>query len=104
MPFVRLDTAVGEFWLDNPGTYDVRVGVSDVETVDNLGPNSTYRWSADQEEALMAAASEAGGSLELLVPGGWRLAPAECFSAFQEALLRIANSMEPSERRTPVRG
>ena len=100
---MNLTTAIGDFYLDGSPTGGCGVGVSSVETVDNLGPNSTYAWSEDQEEAIRAAAAEAGAALELMVPGGWRVTPAATFAKFTEALARIANSMRPTSRRTPPR-
>lgn len=99
-----LTTPIGPFWVDDFATTDTRIGIADITTVENLGPNSTYAWSLDQEEALLASAGEVGATLELLVPGGWRLRPGESLPKFLEALTRRAAALPRTNRMTPTRG
>lgn len=99
-----LDTPLGPFWIDDFSLADIRVGLRSVDVVQNLGPDSTYAWSLDQEEALFAAARAVGASLDLLVPGGWRLSPGEALPRFLVALEACAATMKRSDRRTVPRG
>ena len=99
-----LTTPLGGFWIDDASPTDTRVGVDSVTTVDNYGPNSTYAWSLDQEEALVAAANASGGKLDLLVPGGFRLTPGEALPQFIEALSGYAATRTLTSRMTPPRG
>ena len=98
-----LPTPLGTFWVDDFSLADARIGVADVERVDNWGPDSTFRWSADQEDALRQAAVEVGATLALLVPGGWRVLPGTALPALLPALARIAAAWAPTGRRTPAR-
>lgn len=99
-----LATPLGSFWIDDASASDTRVGVSDVTVAENLGPNSTYAWSLDQEEALLGAASDVGARLELLVPGGWRLSPGGALRGFLQALEERAATGKRSGRLTEPRG
>lgn len=99
----ELATPLGTYWIDDYSSEDTRIGLRDVELVDNRGPDSTYRWSLDQEEALLAAAAEVHASLSLLVPGGWRLTPGTALPAFEAALARGAARRPVTGRRSPVR-
>ena len=102
----QIKTAIGDFFISDPSLIggDVRVGVSEVVTVENMGPNSTHSWSLDQEEALLAAAAEVGAILDLEVPGGWRLRPSDSRDRFATALVAATARMHPSGRLTPARG
>ena len=98
-----VNTPLGSFWVDNFSAKDTRIGIRDVERVDNMGPDSTFRWSADQEDALHKAAGEVGATLDLLVPGGWRVQPGTALPALEKALTRIAATMPRSSRMTAPR-
>ena len=95
-----LRTSLGTWWIDDFSTRDTRVGVDGVETVCQAGPESTYRWSLDQQQALEAAAQQVGARVELLVPGGWRLIPGESLPGFVMALQRICTATTPTGRMT----
>lgn len=92
MAFFDIDTKLGTYWVDNFSVDDTRVGIRDVTMVLNRGPDSEFEWSLDQEEALMAAAREAGAQAELLVPGGWRIIPGTALPALKERLKELAAS------------
>ena len=96
-----LTTPIGPFWVGDSSPEDTRVGIGDVTVVDDRGPASTFSWSVDQEEALFAAARDVGVTLELLVPGGWRLFPAESLTRFLEALKARTATMPRTNRMTP---
>lgn len=98
-----LVTPLGRYWIDDFSEDDTRVGVHSVELVAARGPESTYRWSLDEEEALFAAAAEVGATLDLLTPGGWRLRPAAALAAFEVALVRRSGTCPQSPRWTPER-
>lgn len=98
----NLATPLGPFWIDASPT-DTRIGVSDVTVVDDLGPESTYAWSLDQEEALFAAARAVGAELDLLGPGGWRLLPGGSLPSFLAALAACTATMPRSGRKTEAR-
>lgn len=95
----RLHTKLGEFFIDDATEGDCRIGVVDVEIVENRGPESIYGWSTDQQEAIENAARAAGGTSELITPGGWRVAKAY-LPATVAALERIASQATPTNRRT----
>lgn len=98
-----MNTPIGEFWFLASAPSSTRVGVSNIEQVDNWGPESTYRWSLDQEEALFATAREVGARLELYAPGGWELMPPTAYVPFQEALQKRTAGMKPTGRKTEKR-
>lgn len=100
MAWHAVHTGIGSFTVDStPG--DCRVHIDGVELHTNLGPDSLYRWSLDQEEALFAAAREAQATAELIVPGGFRIAPDSAVPAFLRALARIGAEMTRTDRMTP---
>ena len=100
----NLATPIGQFWIDDGSPEDTRIGVHGVTVVENQGPNSTYAWSLDQEEALFAAARLVGAELDLLVPGGWRVVPGAALPRLIAALEACAATASPSARKTPPRG
>lgn len=94
----RLHTKIGEFYIDHASAGNSRIGIVDIETVENHGPDSVFGWSTDQQEAILAAAHEAGSKAELTTPGGWSIDTAK-LPAVVAALEKIADGMAPTERR-----
>lgn len=99
----RIVTPIGTYWFD-PSSDDARVGIAELTTVDALGPDSTYSWSLDQEEALLWTARELHAQLDLVVAGGWRVTPCELMPRFIETLKLRAARTTPTSRMTPKRG
>jgi hypothetical protein len=95
-----LATRIGVFVIDDGSVDDCRIHVRSVEVVENRGPDSTYSWLTDQEEALLAAAASVGATAMLLVPGGWRITPGTAMPAVVHALAALAKTMAPTDRRT----
>jgi hypothetical protein len=94
-----LVTPIGTFAFDDALESDARVIIRDVETVENLGPNSTYAWSLDQEEAILAAANDVGAEATLIAPGGWQIKPGRLLAAVGVALGERARAMKRNGRR-----
>lgn len=94
-----LPTALGRYWVtDEPGDH-VCIGLRDVDVAVNLGPNSEYEWSLDQEEALLAAAAAVGATVSLETPGGWRVQPGTALPALMTKLLEVSATWPQTERR-----
>jgi hypothetical protein len=94
-----LITPIGTFGFDDALESDSRVVLRDVEIVENLGPNSTYAWSLDQEEAILGAALDVGVEANLVTPGGWQIKPGRSLVAFAGALAARARHMRRTGRR-----
>ena len=89
MTYYDLSTALGIYWV-HEGQDDVRVGIRDVTMALNRGPDSEYEWSLDQEQALARAAHDVGATIDLLVPGGWRITPGSAMPALRVRLPAVA--------------
>ena len=90
MAFYDLSTSLGTYWVQDGQDDDVRVGLRDVTIAVNRGPESEYEWSLDQEQALERAAHDVGASIELIVPGGWRITPGSAMAALRTRLPAVA--------------
>ena len=97
----KLITPIGGFYIDDALVGDSRIGIVDVEIVENRGPESIYGWPTDQQEAIHAAAQSAGTTAELITPGGWRI-PGGKMPAVVAALEAFAATRLPTARRTVV--
>ena len=94
-----LETPIGTFSFDTFLLSDTRIGIKDCRIEEDRGPNSTYSWPLDQEEALIAAAQDVGAEASLLVPGGFRITPGSAVAAVREALRFRCHAMKPTGRR-----
>ncbi len=96
---MHFDTKLGPFWVDDFRTpAETRVGFEDISFVRMVGQDPEYMWSLDKEEVLYEAAHDVGGSVSLIVPGGWRLEPTTALEAFIEAVKARAAAKTPTNR------